>query len=705
MRKQLQGGSFVHTSISIVVLISFLFNNIMPAAIGRACLETIEAREAYAAIVESMENTCPSDPTQNGKCALIDTKADGPSCRTIAGQQICKDWWRKDFTYKCSGSFDPDTILEKVGNQYCDYKNECAKWQDVSKDGGDVSCRIYVDVNRPGCSGESFSYDCVVNDCGDLFDRCSMKQYIRYSDIPDRANLLGDVNCDTHSWMCGSRIAGSSVSGIKLGLYTFSCPSEVRNICKSYSGKVKCPDGSEQVCNRVRTCKNQKTVDQRTYELKSCIANRDMQSYSYLKGSADADALRSNSMCIKTGEKDACTQNAGCADSGSYGVGYFYRNGPDWGYVEMWGVDAASKTFRIHAYAAGGLGECGDIDLNMSSDTPPGATIGTVYPHWEGSCRETPVTYEGYQCSGGCIHTFKFHSPYGVFTANVPVSKTDENFNCYQNSYQDCSFGGGLGCRRLSSSDVNELECSEYDSDADSSAKVQCKRYLVNYECPKERQVTECAEYDEVLKCNDGIYPIRDVRTDSYDFSADFTKAAALAQATNELKHVWSGEPYRCESGTWWLFSTQSLGDYFLSKVTSFALSQLGSHVFEQVSTMISEATTACINPLFDNFVGKFSGNTMDRSAIIQDGPTNTRVVECTKSWTKDGASGLMQNFGLTADQANSVLNFLGNPFVQFGIGIVFDVVTLSFVDNLAIITPYMLMPFLMHSVPLSHPA
>ncbi len=684
----------MHRTIAIITLTIFLING----NIFLPLQYILSPSSVYAEIVENIENTCPSDPTQNGKCALVETITDNPSCKDINGQQVCKDWWRKDFKYKCSGAFDPDTILAKVGNQYCDYKNECVEWIDVEKHGGETSCRIYVDVNRPGCNENSYGYNCIVNDCGDLFNRCSMKQYVKYSDIQDRANVTGDINCDTSSWQCGAQIQGSSVSGIKLGLYTFACPSEVRKVCKTYAGKVKCPDGREQVCNKVKTCKKQKTVDSKAYELKSCIASRNMQSYSYLKNSTEANNLRSNNTCIKTGEVDACTPNIGCADSGSYGEGFFNKNSPDWGYIQLWGVDAASKTIKVHAYAAGGLGHCGDFTVNISVDTPPGTQIGTVYPHWEGSCQTVPVTYEGYQCSGGCVHSFIFHGPWGNYSVNVPITKINENFNCYQDSYQDCSFGEGLQCNRLSSLDINDLECVEYDLDTDNAAKNQCKKYIVNYDCPTDKQITECAEHDEVLKCNDGIYPIRDVRTDSYDFSADFSKAMALAQATNELKHVWSGEPYRCESGTWWMFDSMSLGDYFMSKLMSYAFQYLGSEIISMVGNQIA-GSSGCAGSLINTATAavkstygaldtsniRYSGSYTPSTGELKIMSSETQGVWDTRATLNTGSANscfatagmnIGNTIGLTPEQSSKIIAFMGNPIVQFTAGFVIDMVT-----------------------------
>jgi conjugal transfer mating pair stabilization protein TraN len=702
----------MHRTISIVTLIAFLFtphiNILMP-------LQIFEPSSAYAGIVENIENTCPSDPTQNGKCALIETKVDNPFCKDINGQQICKDWWRKDFKYKCSGAFDPDTILAKVGNQYCDYKNECTEWIDVEKHGGETSCRIYVDTNRPGCNSNSFGYNCIVNDCGDLFQRCSLKQYVKYSDIHDRANMTVDINCDPSSGNCSSQMLDSQKSGIKLGLYTFSCPSDVRKVCKTYSGKVQCPDGRTQVCNKVKTCKQQKTVNSKAYELKSCTANRNMQSYSEKKvcnpygcqSSTQAQAYKANNLCIKTGETNLCKAENGCSDSGSYGLGGFVRNGGtfnwlggwnacDWGYAEVRGQ--GNNTINVHAFATGCSGQCGDLSVNIPIDTAPGTVIGYVYPHWEGSCVTLSVTYDGYDCSGGgCIYHIGFHGM-GAQGVNIPIVNVAENFNCYQDSYQDCSFGEGLQCNRLSSLDINNLECVEYDLDVDNAAKNQCKRYIVNYDCPKDKQITECAEYDEVLRCNDGIYPIRDVRTDSYDFSADFSKAMALAQATNELKHVWSGEPYRCESGTWWMFDSMSLGDYFTSKLMSFAFQQLGAEIMSKVGNLIGgsggcaesliNASTAAVRNTYgslDSSNIRYSGSYTPSTGELKIMSSETQGVWDTRATLNTGsanscfaAAGMSigNTVGLTPEQSSKIIAFMGNPIVQFAAGFVIDMVT-----------------------------
>ncbi len=679
---------------SIVWTVLFFFTvSIIPIPALEIGLNFMSPRAAYAELYESIEDTCPSDPTQNGKCALDQTTVDGPSCKTIGGQEVCKDWWRKDFTYKCSGSFDPDTILAKVGTQYCDYTNECTEWLDVEKHGGDTSCRIYVDVNRPGCGSDPFSYDCVVNDCGDLFDRCTMKQYIKYSDIPDRINMTGDINCNTYSWQCGSQVGNSTKSGVKLGIYNFNCPAEVRQVCKSYSGKVKCPDGREQVCNRVKTCKDQQSVSRKTLEQKSCAALRDMQAYSYIKNSADSAGLKSNSMCIKTGEADGCTAAGGCVDNGSYGTGFFVRNGPDWGYVEMWGVDASAKQVKVHAYAAGGLGQCGDLTTTISTDSPPGTVVGSVYPNWgDGNCHEVVVTYEGYTCPGGCIHTFKFTFGGEVYTVNVPMAKPMENFNCYQDSYKDCTFDNGLQCNRLSSPNINDLECVGYDNDTEDPRKSLCKQYIVNYECPTTAQTTECSRYEEVVKCNDGIYPLRDVRADSYDFSADFAQAMALAQATNELKHVWSGEPYECESGMWWLFDSMSFGDYLMSKVMSAAFQQLGGALMAKtgITSAISDGM-GCMSSV-QSAVFSFYKAAGDIRPEITKAPDNSAMqvtiprpsggeeytIDTSKSKGCVAAIGqkLGGALGLAPDQIGKVTDFFSNTYVTVALSVLVDIAT-----------------------------
>jgi hypothetical protein len=697
----------MYRAVSLITLTVFIFNSYIGSL-----LPLLEPSSAYAEIVETIENTCPSDPTQNGKCGLGEMKVDNPSCKTIGGQEVCKDWWRKDYVYKCSGSFDPDTILAKVGTQYCDYKNECSEWIDVEKHGGETSCRIYVDINRPGCNSNSFGYNCIVNDCGDLFNRCSMKQYVKYSDIPDRANMTVDINCDPSSGNCSSQILNSSTSGIKLGLYTFSCPSEIRKVCKTYSGKVKCPDGREQVCNKVKTCKKQKTVDTKAYELKSCIAQRNMQTYSYAKecnpygckSSASAETAKANSLCIKTGEQDLCDKTNGCADSGSYGIGAFVRyggtfnslggfNACDWGYAEIRGVD--SQMINIHAFATGCEGHCGDLNVNIPVSTPPGTVIGYVYPHWEGSCVTLTVTYEGYDCSGGggCVHKVGFYGM-GASPVNIAVVRIAENFNCYQDSYQDCSFGEGLQCNRLSSLDINDLECVEYDLDTDNAAKNQCKKYIVNYDCPKEKQTTECAEYEDVLRCNDGIYPIRDVRTDSYDFSADFSKAMALAQATNELKHVWSGEPYRCESGTWWLFDSMSLGDYLLSKAAGFAFQQLGGELFSKIGGSSAIGDPLGCTASVANSVTSFYGYGSDTVTEVYNNKAAGKIemnvynpeggqlgsynidTKNTNSCMMAAGQKIGSMVGLTPEETAKVINFFGDPFVSFALGVVIDFAT-----------------------------
>lgn len=659
-------------AVTYIILTIFILNNNLLLPLEYL----LEPKEAYAEIVETIENTCPSDPTQNGRCALINTKVDGYSCKTIGGEQVCKDWWRKDFTYKCSGQFDPDTILAQVGDKYCEYKNECSEWIDVDKHGGTVSCRIYIDVNRPGCSEGTYNWQCIANDCGDLFDRCTLKQYVRYSDIPDKGNTEEVYYCDPVSGMCGTQPMPEK-SGVKLGVYTFSCPSEVRQVCKSYTGKLVCPDGRTQVCNKVKTCKQTKNVTSTEHEIKSCTANRNMQTFSYPKNSPEAKSLKENPLCIKIGETTQVTPHQNFTIIGG------------------WDANGGSKNCF---YSMGWDTLCSNISENKPSWEACWSLLNQqdriinylnyVFATQQASkyvIKINSVSASGMGNYAGCFGSGNDDTDVYMYI-DADVEEVYENFNCYQNSFQDCSFDG-VQCNRVSSTDIDALECVEYDLDVEDSRKVQCKRFIVNYDCPKQKEKTECADYEEVLKCNDGVYPIRDVRLEGYDFGADFMKAMAYAQAANELKHVWSGESYRCESGLWWLFDQMSLGDYLLNKAIGFALSYLGSEVFTMIGggSAISNAL-GCANSLWNtatNYTGyrvTYDNLNNNPKVTFYDPNTNQEVASFDGSGTKGcfNAVGmkLAQTVGLSPEQAAKVLAFFGNPIVQFTIGFVIDIVT-----------------------------
>jgi hypothetical protein len=637
----------------------------------------------YTGIVENIKSTCPSDPTQNGRCALVEVIEDGPSCRDIGGEQVCRDWWKKEYHYKCAGSFDPDTILMRVGNQFCAYTRQCTQWTDLEKTGGITSCRIYIDLNRPGCDGGTAIYSCVANDCGDLFDRCSMKQYVNYGTIQDRGNLADDINCDPASGTCSEEILEGSLSGTKLGVYTFQCPAEIKKICTSYTDTLTCPDGQTQLCNRSKVCKQQGTTTANVKAQKSCSADRQFQSYSVLKDSLDDIAMDDNPMCIKLGEIGTCDP-VGCTNAG-HGIRYWVRNGGtmatldgmnawDWGSVEISGL--GNNTIKVHGFATGLDGQCAEgFDTIIQTSTPHGTLLGYVYPHWEGSCQTIPVYYNGYTCSdGSCVHKIVF-SGMGAPTVYVPVTRIESQYNCFSDFLiNECTYQSDPRCVQLSDTgNLNSLECLTYEIDMN-MIDTLCKRYVIQYECAEEKTTTNCTEYEDVLVCGNVVYPIPNVTATGADFTNDFGPAMAMAQAANELKHVWTGKNKLCESGSWWLFDSMSLGDYIKSKLMTYALSYVGGELFSKVSTVLSDSTGCITNDALAS---------AKIAAMYGTGAGGENLFGHTQSISdcfSNAAFSSLSTLGLSDAQALKFMNFMGDPITMAAIQIAVEII--SSIDN-----------------------
>lgn len=639
----------------------------------------------YGGIVENIKSSCPSDPTQNGRCVLEEVIEDGPSCQDIEGEEVCRDWWKKEYHYKCAGSFDPDTILTKVGTEFCEYTRQCAQWTDLEKTGGTTSCRVYVDLNRPGCDATSATKACMANDCGDLFDRCTTKQYVKYGTIQDRVNLADDIDCDPASGSCSSEILEGSLSGAKLGVYTFECPSEIKKICTSYTDTMTCPDGTTQLCNKSKVCKQETTTTSSVKTQKSCSADRQFQTYSVLKyitgtddPTAEQTAKDADPMCINIGDIGTC-DTTGCANIDSYGVRYWVRGGGtmatldglnawDWGYAKILGL--GNDQIKVTAYATGLDGACsGPMEVTIPTSTAPGTRMGSVSPNWEGDCQGIWVYYDGYTCAdGSCVHTIRFDGM-GAPTVFVPVTRIESQYNCYSDALQmDCAFPPELQCVQLSdTSNLDSLECLMYDLDTN-ALDTKCKRYLIQHECSEEKTETNCSEYEDILQCDNVVYPISDVKTTGEDHTNDFGAATALAQAANELKHVWTGKSKICESGTWWLFDSQSLGEYLKSKLMSFALSYLGGALLSQVAPLIESSVGCATAPAITAF--KYGTGNGGAASFIS-GETTT-ISDC----FSNAAFGGLSKLGLSAAQATKFMAFMGNPVVQFIVSVIIDIVS-----------------------------
>jgi len=186
-----------------------------------------------AVITESTKTTCPADPTFGGKCHLKEVRNDGPSCKTINGVEVCRNWWKKEYVYECEGQ-DNSALFSTFENQsYCRLVSRCKTWEDVSLKGGNVSCRIYIDKNRPGCETNPNRAECVADDCGDLKDKCTLVEHVSFGDIPDKANMTWESYCDPVSGVCGYQQVPSASGAQEL------MSTSVLQILGKFAGNMK----------------------------------------------------------------------------------------------------------------------------------------------------------------------------------------------------------------------------------------------------------------------------------------------------------------------------------------------------------------------------------------------------------------------------------------------------------------------------------
>jgi hypothetical protein len=603
---------------------------------------------------EYIENTCPSDPTFGGKCALVEEKSDGYSCREIDGQEVCRDWWVKTYKYRCSGKLDLSS-LEGVflGKKYCSYEKKCTNWVDVEAEGGEVSCRIYFNMYKPGCADNPYQLKCLSNDCGDLFDKCTLKQFVPYEDIPDKANMEAVYYCDPVSGMCGvQQVPGSS--GVRVGVYTFDCPKSVRKVCTSWEGEIKCPDGTTQSCNVVRVCKSYETVKKAdATELKSCIAYRSYTEYLVEKNSSQEEELKSKENCIKIGEansdeiKTFTIIGGWDADGGSKNC--FYATG--------W----TSNCYQLSEWE-GSWNSCWDL-LSQES-----ALVNYLnYVYYKDDPVHHVVEIESYATSkmanySGCFGSDNDDTDVYIYI-NAKVRTYYDKYVCYYDTVDESNCNIPSTCKRISPTSIDEMDCWHWATDADIPMKKICDQYTVMYECPSGATSTECTEYEEKLVCNNGIVNIPDVEVESKDFTADFSKAMAMAQMANELKHIWSGTSRKCESG-WWNSIIENPTDYFVSKAVGFAVSQLGSAVASYAHSYFS-AASYCLS------YGDEYGDSAMSSGLYQS------VGDCMYDVAQDiRNSSTEENPFLDKLPLGDKLQFLQDPVVSFAIGVAVDLIT-----------------------------
>ena len=744
---------------------------------------------SFSAVVqEHIESTCPTDPTFGGKCSLVNIKTDGRSCKTINGVKVCRDWWKKTYTYQCSGQ-DNSALLNTFLNQsYCRLITTCKQWEDVSLNGGNVSCRVYLDKRRPGCGKNPNKPECVADDCGDIKKKCSLKEFINYGDLPDKAN--------------------ADTSGIALGTYVYQCPSSVRKVCRQYETKVKCPatcpDGSkvncpdysnqtvcpngtfvqcpEQACNTVKTCKQYKTTQTKGTQIKSCIAQRNYTEYKVLAGSQQAKNLANNPSCIKIKDevippvcngttkningKDICVlaeiprqslegysirkvirRNIKIPKGASLflHVLTYYSCDDDKTYFDFVLQDSKTKkilssvnrqcnvnedipiynatndiTVDIKLKAAHCIGtNCGNglylancpnlsavntntnnfnicydqnYELDMINDPWNWGIAQQGGFHTKSNSHLNPCGNNPYcilsvkpcsSCLGYFGNTNKIYPLEKSLSTNLGGNTWDghesyigyemkhyETYRCYANTVNTnyCS-SLSSNCQLLDNlNDLSNLACNKMFQDVDNPNKKVCAEYSIQYQCPTTITKRECQKWETRQVCNGTVFPIKDVEIENKDFSKDFAKATALAQLSNELKHIWSGKWRKCENG-WWSDVFDNPTEFFKQRLIGFAIAQLGSQFLSAATTFVSDYLGQCMAlPLTATTSGSYASYQDFQQAQQTMGKCLSNGAS--QAWKDAGNNSNMQTFltKIGLDPNSPAVSFLASPMGQFAL-------------------------------------
>ena len=657
-----------------------------------------EAQIDPSLIEEKIETNCPADPTFGGKCNLVETKVpEGQECREVNGVRICRDWWKKEYTYRCNGNLDFETFLSSLsGQEYCTYEKECLSWREIPKNGGIVSCRVYYDKNKPGCDSNPQRPECLNDDCGELFEKCTLLNYTSYSDIKDKANTEPQDYCDPVYGYCG-QIQVPSVSGVNVGIYTFECPSDVRKVCTDWRITKKCPDGTQTLCNTVRVCKKLKSETTLSRQIKSCIVSRPYREYRVIKGSEEAENLRNNPACVKVSEVNTPC-NSTVRTYGDVSIcelaGRHSRIGGNSGSITVQrGVEVPAGTdLVLYLYVGNScdddntlvdlivkdsntkqvIGEYHNICnhpgrvITIYSNVPEGLKIDFKYrvAHCIGvRCGQNDYTFSDDETSKSWNYggdTWDSHeSTFGwrMYTFEV--------FRCYENRIDLSSCDLGQNCNLIDDvSNLENLACYDFDVDVDNPQKMICSKYSVNYECEENLNVANCEEWETKTVCNSNDIVIPDLNLNENDFSSDFAKAVAFAQSVNELKHVWSGEPKVCEDG-WWNSIVDNPTDYFVNKMISMGIAYFGSALYDVIKQYV-QAASFCLSP----------GATVAGATGVGD-----CMYTVAQSSYATGGSPMQDLFNKICGNQNATslcdkATFLANPWVQFGISLAVDIIT-----------------------------
>lgn len=635
----------------------------------------------FAEVNEKIETTCPPDPTYGGKCVLKTQTQDAASCRTINGQEYCRDWWSKTYNYECNGRVGLDNVLTGiVGQKYCTYNKQCTQWEDVAKSGGNPSCRIYYNKYKSSaCEANPIQPQCISNDCGELFDKCSLSQYVPYDDIADPANTEYTYSCDSGGY-CSYVASSGGVSGVKLGIYTFQCPSSVTKVCRSWSGEYKCPDGSSQVCNTVKTCKSNNSSTSTITEPKECVASRGYTKYTTSRITyKDAQCINVAVWCTTHGW---CSTAQNAIQNGHYET---FINGSYW--QKITSITGCSTSCDYATINGAGFGRatnlsfckyrsCSNVDVRYSSEGIPfyyckaqsnsegiscpldkaytKSTVGS-----DTICTETLSTQ--LRNNPKCVKSAEYVRDNNISNGTVVV---EEEWHCYNDTI-DVSLCQGIttDCKKLTNTtNLDEIDCRRKDADIDNPINAICSQFNILYECPAKKTDSVCAEWEEKLVCTNGMFAIPDVGVVSKDFSASFGMAAAKSQAVNEMKNIWSGTQQQCQSG---MFSgvLENFGDYMVNKAIGFAMQYLGSKVASYASAYFTAARQCFEQPLVVMMHGSSVTYTGDMAMSIDQSAMSyakNDYTACMSSAANDqlasGDSG-MKNFiskSLGADVTNN---------------------------------------------------
>ena len=660
-----------------------------------ACTNTSE-------LVRKVINNCPD--LNEELCAVVARDTSGYECRNILGYQKCEESWETELTYACKNLQDINELLETVDTNYCEYETKCTTYDTVVQNAGTTTCKIYVDKLRPQCASSPLPAECILNDCGDLFQRCSQTHYVESGNVTDVINRETKYYCDPVSGMCGvQEIPG--IQGVNMGIYTFQCPEEAVKYCTNYEKKLVCPDGTEQVCNSSNVCVDSTPIHYERDIVKGCIANRRFTDKKVLKNSPEEVALRTDPKCIKQGEE----------------FGYDYTS---YTVTGGWDANGSSKDCFLSVLnnSCYSLGHTDTQEACQAIYTDKISLLNFVGSVWPG-LEYQEVTNVSLGSSGNLSNCFGSgdNASDHYVNATLKYKTTYSDYRCFNDSYDSCPDIGGETCSLIA--DV-ATDCVQYSYDVNDITRFTCMKGILEYKCSENVQDSVCNQWEQRTNCANGKYPLGDVKTETFDFTKDFTDAALAAEMTNEIKNLFSGKTYRCEAGMWYLFDKMSLLDYVKQKALTYALaymggaitSKLGSYMTSMMAdsmvcvqallSVMMSAYTESIQTSSDGSIGWVTGNTAEGakvtaniftkpngqidtvqltsvsydaagdSLITINRPIDASSMNETNNCLSAAGMKALTAVGMDAMSAAKVMNFLQNSYVMVAIDLLKDQLT-----------------------------